>query len=41
LYSVSGLSKGSHTIKIQVNGTKQDEASDYGVVIDAFELKSH
>ena len=41
LYSVSGLSKGSHTIKIQVTGTKQDEASDYGVVIDAFELKSH
>ena len=41
LFSVSGLSKGSHTIKIQVTGTKQDEASDYGLVIDAFELKSH
>jgi len=41
LFSVSGLSKGSHTIKIQVTGTKQDVASDYGVAIDAFELKSH
>ena len=41
LYTISGLSKGSHTIKIEVTGTKRGEASDYGVVIDAFELTSH
>jgi hypothetical protein len=41
LYTVSGLSKGSHTIKIVVTGTKQAEASDYGVVVDAFEVKNH
>ena len=41
LFSISGLSKGSHTIKIVVTGTKQDEASDCGVVIDAFELTTH
>ena len=41
LYSVSGLSKGSHTIKIVVTGKKSTEASDCGVVIDAFELTSH
>ena len=41
LYSVSGLSKGSHTIKIVVTGTKRREALDCGVVIDAFEIMSH
>ena len=41
LFSVSGLSKGSHTIKILVTGTKQSEASNCGVVIDAFELTTH
>ena len=41
LFSISGLSKGSHTIKIVVTGTKQGEASHCGVVIDAFELTSH
>lgn len=41
LFSISGLSKGPHTIKIVVTGTKQGEASDCGVVIDAFELTSH
>jgi len=30
-----------YTIKIVVTGTKQGEASDCGVVIDAFELTSH
>ena len=41
LFSVSGLSKGSHTIKIVVTGKKQGEASDCGVAIDAFELTTH
>ncbi len=41
LFSFSGLSKGSHTIKIVVTGKKQGEASDCGVAIDAFELTTH
>ena len=41
IFSVSGLSKGSHTIKIVVTGKKEGEASDCGVVIDAFELTPH
>ncbi len=41
MFTVSGLSKGSHTIKVVVSGTKRGEASDYGVVIDAFELTPH
>ena len=41
LFTISGLSKGLHTIKIVVTGTKQGGASDCGVVIDAFEITTH
>jgi hypothetical protein len=41
LFSASKLSKGLHTIKIIVNGTKQNKASGYSVAIDAFEVKSN
>ena len=41
LFSASKLPKGQHTIKIIVNGTKQNRASGYRVAIDAFEVKSN
>ncbi len=39
LFTVDGLEKGVHTIKIMPNGSKNDLATDYYVTIDAFEFK--
>ncbi|SDX46322.1 glycosyl hydrolase [Paenibacillus sp. CF384] len=38
LYEKSGLSSGSHTIKLVVTGTKNSSSSDYFVVLDAFKV---
>jgi hypothetical protein len=40
LYSATGLANGPHTLAIEVTRTKNDAASDYYVVVDAFEVTS-
>ena len=35
---VSGLAKGPHTLAIEVTRTKNDAASDYYVIVDAFDV---
>jgi RHS repeat-associated protein len=38
LYTKNGLTSGSHSIKVEVKGTKNPSSSDYYVVLDAFDV---
>jgi hypothetical protein len=40
LFTASGLSRGTHTLTIEVTGTKNPSSSDVGVVVDAFDVTS-
>jgi flagellar hook-associated protein 2 len=40
VFSKAGLSNGTHTIKIQVAGDKNDSSSGFGVNLDAFDIAS-